>query len=205
MRFKEMREHTDKVGQKATSLEGMRSRYQALLGRTIPADIAAATVSHEEAKTAWSSQLRAMRVAVSVHAGATGHGATSPSDSKVTSAVMAHLSASKIPATEGSSSCPADTAFWLRVEVKLDSCKRPGMGVSCELSLVATLGRCGSSEALDSARLQGMATRGAAMDAKKAIEKAWGHLTAPENTEVRSLLEKLVGRHLPIDLLGANP
>ena len=197
-RFKEMQAHVAAVSEKHAGLEGARSRYQALLGRELPADRARAARSLEATKQAWSLQMRSMRVAVNVTS-------VDPSGSaEAKSAVMKHLEISKIPATEATSSCPAETAFWLRIEVGSAACKRPGMGVSCELPLVANLGRCGDHATLDTKTLAGIATRGAAMDEAKAKAKAWSKISDPKNTEFRALLEGLIGRHLPLDLLGES-
>lgn len=198
-RYKEMQAHVADAGARHAKLEQARSRYQALLGRALPADRALADASLESAKQAWSLQRRSMRVAVQVTS-------LDPSGSaQARSAVMKHLGISKIPATEASSGCPAETAFWLQIQVGAADCKRPGMGVSCELPLVANLGRCGESATVDTKTLAGLATRGAAMDEAKAKAKAWTKISDPNNAEFRALLEGLIGRHLPIDLFGESP
>jgi hypothetical protein len=197
-RYKEMQAHVAGAGVRHANLELARGRYQALLGRGLPADRARADASFESAKQAWALQRRSMRVAVNVTS-------LDPSGSaQAKSAVMKHLEISRIPATEASSGCPAETAFWLRIEVGTAACKRPGMGISCELPLVANLGRCGESAALDTKTLAGLATRGAAMDEAKAKAKAWSKISDPKNAEFRALLEGLIGRHLPLDLFGES-
>jgi hypothetical protein len=197
-RFKEMQGHVAAVSEKHAGLEGARSRYQALLGRELPADLARAAKELEATKQAWSVQMRSMRVAVVV----TSVDPSGTAEAK--SAVMKHLEIAKIPATEAPSGCPHETAFWLRIEVGTPGCKRPGMGISCELPLVANLGRCGEATALDTKTLSGIATRGAAMDEAKAKAKAWAKISDPKNAEFRALLESLIGRHLPLDMLGES-
>ena len=197
-RYKDMAAHVAGVAVRHADLERARSRYQALLGRTLPVNRTRADECLEEAKKAWALKQRSMRVAVNVTS-------VDPAGSaEAKSAVMKHLELSKIPATEASSACPAETAFWLRIEVGSPACKRPGMGVSCELPLVANLGRCGDPATLDTKTLAGLATRGAAMDEAKAKAKAWAKISDPENTEFRALLKGLIGRHLPLDLFGAS-
>ena len=198
-RYKEMRAHVEAVDARHANLEKARSRYQVLLGRALPADLARAAGSLEEAKRAWSLQLRSMRVAVVVDS-------AEPSGSaEARSAIMKQLTAAKVPSTEGAKTCPAETAFWLHIDVGAPVCKRPGMGVSCELPLVAKIGRCGATAPLDTKTLTGLGTRGAAMDESKAKAKAWAKLSDPKNTDIRQLLEGLIGRHLPLELLGESP
>jgi hypothetical protein len=198
-RFNEMHGHAQTVGSTHGELEAMTSRYQALLGRKLPVDLKAARSEHERVKQAWTTAKSSMRVAVHVKSKDAGRA------SSTVGAVMGHLAATKIPATEGGARCPAETAFWLRIDVGSPVCRRPGMGVSCELSVVASLGRCGESAPLDTKTLQPGETRGAAMDEDKATGKAWAAVTRPDNAALRGLLESLIGRHMPLSLLGEAP
>jgi hypothetical protein len=194
-----MHGHAQTVGSKHGELEAMTSRYQVLLGRKLPVDLKAANSEHERVKQAWTSAKSSMRVAVHVKSTDAGRA------SSTIGAVMGHLAATKIPATEGGARCPAETAFWLRIDVGSPVCRRPGMGVSCELPVVASLGRCGESAPLDTKTLQPVETRGAAMDEDRATGKAWAAVTRPDNAALRALLESLIGRHMPLSLLGEAP
>jgi len=76
-------------------------------------------------------------------------------------------------------------------------CVRPGMGSSCELPIDIRIRDCMGGGATSSVHIRGVETRGAAMNRKDAIEKAWTNLKGRSPTFTTALAKSL-SRIIPV-------
>ena len=171
-------------------LDRAASRYQALTGEALPVGREAASAAAERLRA------EAARAQRSVHVGYVVAGGDPEGQTMLAEGLGRALAEIGIAGEAGGAGgCRDGWSHRLVANAAPPACRRPGMGFACELALELRLEACPSGLELDRARIDGRATRGAAMDRDTATRRAWEKVAAAE--ALRDPLADLLGRHVP--------